>query len=407
MSTAFGWAQDKSTAQWRVLLAAMLGWGLDGMDVMLYAFALTAIRQEFSLSSAQAGALASVTLIASAFGGVLFGYIADRIGRTRALMLSIIAYSIFTALTATAHSVWELVLWRTLLGLGLGGEWVAGSVLVAETWPAQDRGKAVGVVQSGWAIGYIAAALLAGRLLPTLGWRALFIAGVLPALCTLWIRYYVPEPPTSPASTKRAGSPLQLFRPPHRGTVLIASALSSALMFAYWGLFTWVPAYLSSPLAKGGAGLAIVKSTSWIIPMQVGAFFGYILFGVIADRIGRRPAFALFVLGAAAIVPIYGAGARAPMLLLAIGPLVGFFGHGYFTVFGAMLAELFPASVRAMAQGLCYNIGRAISAAAPATIGFLADRHGIGFALATTSVLYVIGAAIIYLLPETRGRELA
>jgi MFS family permease len=407
VSTAFAWAQDKSTAQWRVLLAAMLGWGLDGMDVMLYAFALTAIRKEFSLTSAQAGALASVTLISSAFGGVLFGYIADRVGRTRALMLSIITYSIFTALTATAHSVWELVLWRTLLGIGLGGEWVAGSVLVAETWPAEDRAKAVGVVQSGWAIGYIAAALLAGQLLPTLGWRALFVAGVLPALCTLWIRYYVPEPQSSLKMTKNAGSPLQLFRAPHRNTVLIASALSSALMFAYWGLFTWVPAYLSSPIAKGGAGLAILKSSSWIIPMQLGAFLGYILFGVIADRIGRRPTFALFVLGAAAIVPIYGAGARSPMLLLAIGPLVGFFGHGYFTVFGAMLAELFPASVRAMAQGLCYNIGRAISAAAPATIGFLADRRGIGFALGTTSVLYVIGAAIIYLLPETRGRELA
>ena len=182
MTEANGWARNKTVAQWGILAAAMLGWSLDGMDVMLYAFALTAIRHEFALSSSAAGALASLTLVASAVGGLLFGYLADRIGRTRSLIFSILAYSIFTALTATAHSLAELILWRTLLGIGLGGEWAAGSVLVAESWPAEDRAKAVGIVQSGWALGYIAAALLSARLLPIYGWRALFVAGIAPAL---------------------------------------------------------------------------------------------------------------------------------------------------------------------------------------------------------------------------------
>lgn len=408
MTGAMGWAANKTPAQWAILGAAMLGWSLDGMDVMLYAFGLTAIRHEFALSSAAAGALASLTLVASAVGGLLFGYLADRVGRIRALIFSILAYSVFTALTATAHSVPELILWRTLLGLGLGGEWAAGSVLVAESWPAEDRAKAVGIVQSGWALGYIAAALLAARLLPTYGWRALFVAGVTPALFTVWIWKFIPEPPSAVRAQleARKSSPLQLLRKPYRGTVIRATLLSSCLMFAYWGLFTWIPAYLSSPIESGGAGLKIVQSTSWIIPMQVGAFFGYILFGFFADRFGRRPAFVVFVLASALLVPLYGSAARSPLVLLAMGPLLGFFGHGYFTIFGALLAELFPSQVRAMAQGLCYNAGRAISAAAPATVGYLADRHGIGFALATTSVLYVAGAALVFLLPETRGREL-
>jgi MFS family permease len=177
-------------------------------------------------------------------------------------------------------------------------------------------------------------------------------------------------------------------------------------MFAYWGLFNWIPAYLASPVASGGAGMSIVKSTSWIIPMQIGAFFGYISFGFFADRFGRRPSFLVFVLGAAACVPIYALHASSPMILMLMGPLVGFFGHGYFSVFGAMLAELFPSSIRGLAQGLCYNAGRGVSVFAPATIGFIADHRGIGTAIACTSVLYLAGAAVIYLLPETKGTTL-
>ncbi len=402
-----GWVRAVTPQQWRTLAAAMLGWLLDAMDVMLYAFALNAIRSEFGLSAATAGALASATLLTSAIGGVVFGMIADRVGRARALVYSILIYSCFTALTATARSLPELVLWRSLVGIGLGGEWAAGSVLVAETWPAQHRGKAIGLMQSGWAIGYILAALLASAILPRHGWRMLFAVGVLPALLAAWIRRRVPEPEIWRAG--RAGGRtglLDVFRPPHLRNATAATALATFLLFAYWGLFTWVPAYLSSPVASGGAGMSVVRSSAWIVPMQVGAFLGYVLFGVLADRFGRRPVFLVFVAAAAVLVPVYGRMALQPAWLMALGPLLGFFGHGYFSLFGAMLAELFPSSIRGTAQGFCYNAGRAVSALAPFVIGALADRAGIGSALALTSAFFLAAGGMIMALPETRGEEL-
>jgi MFS family permease len=377
---------------------------LDAMDVMLYAFALSAIQDEFGMSSAAAGALASVTLLASAFGGVVFGVLADRIGRARALIYSILTYSAFTGLTATASTVEELVLWRALVGLGLGGEWSAGSVLVAESWPAEHRGKAIGLMQSGWAIGYILAAGLAAAVLPGYGWRPLFALGVLPALLTLWIRRSVPEPRAW--SKQRRGKARDLLRFPLARRTVLASVLSGTVLFAYWGLFTWIPTYLASPVERGGAGMSLARSSAWIVPMQIGAFFGYTSFGFLADRFGRRPVFIVFVLAAAALAPVYGHWGRHEMVLLALGPLVGYFGHGYFSVFGAMLAELFPAAIRGTAQGLCYNIGRAASALAPYAIGALADRHGIGPALALPSVFFLAGAALMLTLPETRGERL-
>jgi MFS family permease len=396
-----------SASQWRTLLAAMLGWMLDAMDVMFYAFALTAIRAEFSLSAAAAGGLASVTLLTSAIGGIAFGVLADRIGRARSLVWSILIYSVFTALTATSHSLAQLVLWRSLVGIGLGGEWAAGSVLVSESWPAEHRGKAIGLMQSGWAIGYILAALLASAILPRHGWRVLFAIGVAPALLAWWVRRTVPEPEIWRHAERDARLGFTaLFRPPLVRNVAVATTLTSCLLFAYWGLFTWIPAYLASPVTSGGAGMGVVRSVGWIVPMQIGAFFGYVLFGVLADRFGRRPVFLTFVLAAAVLVPVYGQMAAQPAALMALGPLIGFFGHGYFSLFGAMLAELFPSSVRATAQGFCYNFGRAASALAPFIIGALADRHGIGSALALTSAFFVAAGGLILLLPETRGEEL-
>ena len=291
----------------------------------------------------------------------------------------------------------------------MGGEWSAGAVLVAETWPARHRGKAIGLMQSGWAIGYILAALIGALVLPRWGWRAMFLAGLAPALLTIWIRRRVCEPDAWIRQARRdsgATSGLALLmRPPLRTRALIATATAAALLFAYWGLFTWVPNYLARSDA-GGAGMGVVKSTAWIVAMQIGAFFGYTSFGFLADRFGRRPTFIAFVLGAAAIVPIYGASAHSDVALMVLSPLVGFLGHGYFSVFGAMLAELFPSAVRGTAQGFCYNAGRAISALAPWAIGSLADRHGLGSALGATSVLYVVGAVLILFLPETRGKEI-
>ena len=384
---------------------AQFAWALDAMDVMLYAFALTTIRDEFHLSSAQAGAMASATLLASAAGGVLFGVLADRIGRARALVYAILIYSGFTGLTATATGVPMLLLWRTLVGIGMGGVWSAGSVLVAESWPAEHRGKAAGLMQSGWAIGYILAALLAAAVIPHWGWRPLFVAGVAPALLAVWILAGIEEPRRA-AETRGPGDAGSLRSRATLTLMALATSVSSCVLFAYWGLFTWMPGYLSSPVSRGGAGLTIVQSTGWIVPMQIGSFLGYTLFGFWADRFGRRPVFLTFVLSAAVLVPIYGQWGRHPAALMLMGPLIGFFGHGYFSVFGAMLAELFPAAIRATAQGLCYNVGRAASALAPFTIGALADRFGIGTALALTSVFFAAGGALIFLLPETRGEEL-
>ena len=206
---------------------------------------------------------------------------------------------------------------------------------------------------------------------------------------------------------KETASPLQqIFRFPLLRKTLSAAILSTCVLFAYWGLFTWMPSFLSRPLEQGGAGLGIVKSSTWIIPMQIGAFLGYISFGFFADRFGRRPVFLSFLIAAAVLVPVYGQLARHDILLLLLGPLIGFFGHGYFSVFGVMLAELFPTHVRGTAQGLTYNIGRAFSALAPFTIGALADEHGIGSALALTSAFFLLGAGLIFLLPETRGTDL-
>jgi len=405
------WYHTITREQWKALLAAQLGWMLDAMDVMLYAFALNTIRAEFQLSGATAGVLASAALITSAFGGIFFGWLADRIGRVRALLYAILIYSFFTAMTATAANFAELLLWRMLVGIGLGGEWSAGSVLVAETWPAEHRGKALGLMQSGWAIGYILAALLSAAILPEHGWRLLFVIGILPAFLTFWIRRHVAEPAIWRAQKKNAftatfNSFRTILRPPYLRLTLRASLLTTSVLFAYWGLFTWMPAFFATPVENGGAGLTIVKSAMWIIPMQIGAFFGYVLFGFFSDRFGRKPAFITFLIAAAALVPIFGALARDEMLLLLLGPLIGFFGHGYFSVFGAMLAELFPTAIRGTAQGFAYNIGRAFSALAPFTIGALADVWGIGSALLLTSVFFLLGAGLMRLLPETKGHAL-
>jgi len=404
--------REITALQWRTLFAAQIGYVLDGMDIMLYAFALTAIQREFGLSSAVAGSLSSLTLLTSAAGGIGAGWLADRYGRTRVLIFSILIYSVFTGATASAHTVWELALWRALVGLGLGAEWSAGSVLVSETWPAKHRGKAIAFMQSGWAIGYILAALLAGAILPQYGWRVLFLCGTAPALFAIWVRRKVPEPEIWTRSKagcqgKHPAILPELLTQPNRRNIIIASLLSASVLFAYWGVFTWIPAYLASPVEKGGAGLGVVKTTGWIIPMQIGAFLGYITFGWLADQFGRRRTFAAFTLSAAFLIPAYGSGRLAPAALLSLSPFIGFFGHGYFSVFGAMLSELFPSGVRATAQGLCYNSGRAVSAFAPWIIGAVADTRGIGPALGLMSFFFLAGSVIVFFLPESKGEVLA
>lgn len=413
MIRAFSWLGEVTPAGRRALVAAFAGWTLDAMDFVLYLLAIPALRAEFGLDARQAGLLATVALLSSAVGGVVFGRIADRIGRTRALSLTVLVFSFASLGSATAQSAAQLVVWRTILGLGLGGEWSAGAVLVAESVPAAHRGKAIGLMQSGWAIGYLLATLAAALILPAFGWRALFAFGVAPALLVVWIRRRLEEPAVSrsvlaASATREASvSAWALARPPLLARTVIATTLSAAVMFGYWGLFTWIPSFLAAPAAQGGAGLGLVRSTGWIVPMQLGAFAGYLSFGYAADRFGRRRSFALYLLAAAALVLAYGALVRTPWALLALGPALGFFGHGYFSLFGAQLAELFPTAVRGTAQGLCYNAGRALSAFAPATIGALADARGLAAALGVTAAFFVAGALLVRLLPETRGVDLA
>jgi MFS family permease len=409
VSRAFGWLVEVSRDGRRALGAAFAGWALDAMDFVLFLLAIPALRAEFALDARRAGLLATVALLSSAVGGVLFGRLADRWGRTKALSATVLVYSFASLGSATAGSVGQLLAWRTLLGFGLGGEWSAGAVLVAESVPAAHRGKAIGLMQAGWAVGYLAATLLAAVVLPAFGWRVLFALGVAPALLVVWIRRRLVEPPRAAAAAGAGTQPLgpaALLRPPFAARTAVAVLLSTAVMFGYWGLFTWIPSFLAAPAAEGGAGLGLVRSSGWIVPMQVGAFFGYLSFGYAADRFGRKRSFAAYLIAAAALVVAYGAVVRSPVALFALGPALGFFGHGYFSLFGAQLAELYPAAIRGTAQGLCYNSGRALSAFAPATIGALADARGLAAALGATAAFFLAGALLVTLLPETRGAEL-
>ena len=379
---------------------------LDAMDVLLFVLTINVLRDAFHLSAAQAGLVSSFTLAFSAAGGIVFGILSDRIGRARSLILSILIFSLASAGTAASWNLASLLFWRAVIGIGLGAEWSTGAVLVAETWPPEHRAKAVGIMQSGWALGYMLAAGMTAVILPRFGWRALFLAGLFPALLALLIRRHVEEPEIWRRSAHNRAMPREIFQGVLRRRTILASLLASTVLFAYWGLFTWIPGFLSASVEKGGAGLTIVKSSGYVIPMQMGAFAGYVMFGWLADKIGRRPAFVLYVLAAAILTPIYGA-TRDEHTLLALGPAIGFTGTGFFSMFGAMLSELYPTGVRGAGLGFVYNIGRGCSALAPWTVGFFADHYGIGTSLALNSAFFALGAVLIFTLPETRNAELA
>jgi MFS family permease len=384
---------------------------LDSFDVMLYSLVLAYLMADLSMSTTTAGLLGSLTLFASAIGGMVFGVVADRYGRTRALMGSILIYSVFTAACGFAQSVTQLAIFRLLLGIGMGGEWASGATLVSETWPAQHRGKALGVMQSSWALGYASAAAVTAIVLPIWGWRAVFFVGVLPAILTVWVRRRVEEPEIWRESRNpeaEQGGPV--FSDIFKGTLLpltvAVTLMNACTMFAWWGFNLWIPAYLSLSTAQGGVGLSPYAMSGLIIAMQVGMWFGYVTFGFIGDTLGRKLTYVVYVTVAAVLILAY-ASTKNPQILLALGPFVAFFGTGYFSGFGAITAEIYPTRIRASAQGFTYNIGRVASAIAPFAVGSLAATHGFRLALSTTAVAFLLAAIAWIWIPETKGRQLA
>lgn len=407
------WIAHASSAERQSLVAGGLGWMLDAMDVMLYSLVLTYLIRNFGMDTATAGFLNSLTLAASAIGGFLFGVVADRIGRTRSLMLSILVYSLASAACGLSQNVTQLATFRFLLGLGMGGEWTTAAALIAETWRPAHRAKALGLMQSAYAIGEAIAALVVFFVLPYFGWRAVFFVGVLPALLVFWIRRRVPEPEiwlrrgrSSPAQpAKPSSSAWRLLRGSVLRNGLLATAMNACGMFGYWGLFTWIPAYLSLPVEQGGRGLSLVKTTTFFLLLTVGKWLGYALFGFFADAFGRKKPYFTYLLTAAALVPIYGM-AHSPAWLLLLGPLVAFFGTGFFSGYAAIASEIFPGEIRAAAMGLSYNIGRGLSAAAPFAVGALARHYGLGPAFFLQAAAFFIAAMLTLTLPETRGKQL-
>jgi MFS family permease len=402
------WREAPAEAR-RALVAAGLGWMLDSFDVMLYALVLAALIADLGMSTTTAGLLGSLTLVASAVGGVAFGVIADRFGRTRALIWSVLLYSVFTAACGFAQSVAQLAVFRVGLGLGMGGEWASGAALVSETWPAKHRGKALGLMQSAWAIGYGLAALVTAFVLPRWGWRAVFFVGIVPALLTLWIRRSVPEPALWHTARARPeagrGRFAEILRGPMARLTLMVTLMNACTMFAYWGFNLWIPAYLSLPPDRGGIGLSTAAMSGLVAAMQVGLWFGYVSFGYIGDALGRKRAYVAYLVCAAVLLLAY-ASTRDPQLLLVLGPFVMFFGGGYFSGFGAVTAELYRTSIRATAQGFTYNIGRLASAVAPFAVGSLAQSRGFSTAFTTASVAFALAALCWIGIPETRGRTL-
>ncbi|MGP0096646.1 MAG: MFS transporter [Terriglobales bacterium] len=420
--------KQASPAQRRTLLAAALGWMLDAFDAMLYALVLAYVMRDLGMSKATSGFLYTLTLLASGIGGLLFGFLADRIGRKRALMLSILTYSICSFASGLSTTVLMLAIFRFILGLGMGGEWNTGATLVAETWPDTLRAKAIAIVQSSWAIGYALAALVAGVVLRYANWRFVFFVGILPALVTLWIRNGVPESKMweehrrlaqdqelelqearralGKPRTQGSDSFVAIFREPYRKSTVVLLVLNFFGLFAWWGLFSWIPPYLSLSVAQGGRGFGVMRTTTLLVVLNLfGMFPGYLSFGWVADHLGRRMSFVLYLFAAAIFVPFY-AMARSPVALLLLGAAVAFFGTGFFSGSGLIGSEIFPTALRARALGFTYNGARALSCVAPWVIGWVGQSKGLDWAFYVCAAAFLVASVMATQLPETKGKRL-
>jgi MFS family permease len=394
----------------RAFRAAYAGYMLDAFDLIVLTLSLTAIGATFNVGTGATGALSTVTLSASAVGGILGGVLADRIGRARTLMLSVAVYSAFTFLSGLASSYEMLLAFRVCQGIGFGAEWGVGAVLVAELVRPESRGRALGVVQSAWAAGWalaVVAYLISFELFDEqVAWRVLMCLGILPALLILYVRSRVEDPEVyrEARSRDRSGEvPLkQILQGKLLRTTLAASLLATGIQGGYYAMFTWIPTYL-----KKERELTIVGTSGYLFVVIAGAFLGYLSAGWVHDRLGRRRTFALFAaLAGVSLVAYFLVPEGSNTTLLLVGFPLGFFASGCFSGFGSYLAELYPTRARATGEGFCYNVGRGIGALFPGIIGFLAASIGLGGAIAFGVFGYVLAIAALAVLPETQGREI-
>lgn len=403
------WLRHTSPHERRAMLAAYAGYGLDGFDFMAYTFIIPTLITLWGMSKAEAGYIASAALVTSAIGGWGAGVLADRIGRVRVLQLTVLWFAAFTFLSGFTQSYGQLLFIRAMQGFGFGGEWTVGSVLVAETIEARHRGKAAGIVQSSWSVGWAAAALAfwaANVLLPPdLGWRVILWAGILPALLIIYIRRNVSEPAVyrEMRSNTVSGTThfLSIFRPPLLRNTLLATSLATGALAAYYSVTTWLPTFLETE-----RHLPVTGRTGYLLMLIVGSLAGYLTSAWLADALGRRRNFMLFAACGAVLILIY---THMPVSggMLLIGFPLGFFILGIFSGMGACFAELFPGSVRGSGQGFCYSMGRAIGAACPALIGAWSTHVSLGQSIGAITVgAYALVVVSAWALPETRGRVL-
>jgi len=402
--------QRLNAGEKRAFIAAFGGWTMDAMDYMVFSFVIPSLVTLWGINKGQAGLLATVTLLVSAFGGWLGGVLADRFGRVRVLQLTILWFALFTFLNGFANGFAMLFTTRALQGLGFGGEWAVGSVLVGELIHAEDRGKVVGALQSGWAIGWGIAAILYALFFSLLpeewAWRALFWIGLVPALLVFYIRRYVPESAVYNETRRRAGAGggnfMEIFSPHLLATTVFAGLLATGAQGGYYAITTWLPTFLRS-VRK----LSVLDSSGYLAVVIIGSFAGYLVGAWLTDRIGRRPNFALFAICSAVTVVTYMVLPLNDTAMLALGFPLGFFASGIFSGMGSFLTELYPSRCRGSGQGFCYNVGRGIGALFPALVGYLSASLGLGAAIGLFAVcaygLVLVGVAM---LPGTRGKQL-
>jgi MFS family permease len=405
------WIGELSVNERRTFGAAIGGWALDAMDVQIYSFVIPTLISIWGLTRGEAGVIGTAALLVSAAGGWLGGWCADRYGRVRVLQIAILWFAVFTLLSGLAQNFQQLLAARALMGLGFGGEWAAGAVLLGETMRPEHRGKALGFMQSGWALGWGAAAILYALLFsilpPASAWRVLFFVGFAPALLVFFLRRLVSEPAVylrsrELAATRDQTSFLDIFRPPYLRITLLGGLVGTGAQGGYNAVSTWLPTFL-----RNERGLSVLNSAGYLAVLIVGSFCGYIAGGYLSDRIGRRMTFLVFAVAAGIVVATYTSVPFGNGAMLLLGFPLGFFGAGVFSGMGAFYTEQFPTAVRGAGQGFAYNIGRAVGAFFPAMVGFLSGRMGLAAAIgAFAATAYAIMAVAAFLLPETRGKAL-